>query len=160
MGNVEFTDNRIKVEAALNDSIVAFLYEAAVEVESQTKIAQTRVDTGHTKGEWTHYVDEDKGEAVIGNPLENAIWEEYGTGEYALKKNGRKGGWWAPVGPDGMSLEQASKFSKVKKDKAGNIVAVFTYGKKPLRPLQKAFDKTKSKIIKRLGSILNQTFSE
>lgn len=160
MGNVEFTDNRIKVEAALNDSIVAFLYEAAVEVESQTKIAQTRVDTGHTKGEWTHYVDEDKGEAVIGNPRENAIWEEYGTGEYALKKNGRKGGWWAPVGPDGMSLEQASKFSKVKKDKAGNIVAVFTYGKKPLRPLQKAFDKTKNKIIKRLGSILNQTFSE
>lgn len=157
---VEFTDNRIKVEAALDDSIVAFLYEAAVEVEAQTKIAQTRVDTGHTKGEWTHYVDEDKGEAVIGNPRENAIWEEYGTGEYALKKNGRKGGWWAPVGPDGMSLEQASKFSKVKKDKAGNIVAVFTYGKKPLRPLQKAFDKTKSKIIKRLGSILNQTFSE
>nr|DAP41995.1 MAG TPA: hypothetical protein [Bacteriophage sp.] len=161
MGNsVKFTDNRIKVEAALNDSIVAFLYEAAVEVEAQTKIAQTRVDTGHTKGEWTHYVDEDKGEAVIGNPRENAIWEEYGTGEYALKKNGRKGGWWAPVGPDGMSLEQASKFSKVKKDKAGNIVAVFTYGKKPLRPLQKAFDKTKSKIIKRLGSIFNQTFRE
>lgn len=157
---VEFTDNRIKVEAALDDAVIAFLYEAAVEVEAQTKIAQTRVDTGHTKGEWTHYVDEDKGEAVIGNPRENAIWEEYGTGEYALKKNGRKGGWWAPVGPDGMSLEQASKFSKVKKDKAGNIVAVFTYGKKPLRPLQKAFDKTKNKIIKRLGSILNQTFRE
>lgn len=66
MGNVEFTDNRIKVEAALDDAIVAFLYEVAVEVEAQTKIAQTRVDTGHTKGEWTHYVDEDKGEAVIG----------------------------------------------------------------------------------------------
>jgi len=62
MGNVEFTDNRIKVEAALNDAIGAFLYEVAVEVEAQTKIAQTRVDTGHTKGEWTHYVDEDKGE--------------------------------------------------------------------------------------------------
>lgn len=160
MGNVEFTDNRIKVEAALDDAIVAFLYESAGEIESQTKDAQTRTDTGQTKGAWTHYVDEDKGEAVIGNPRENAIWEEYGTGEYALKGNGRKGGWWAPVGPDGMSLKQASKFSKVKKDKAGNIVAVFTYGKKPLRPLQKAFDKTKSKIIKRLGSILNQTFSE
>ena len=143
MGNVEFTDNRIKVEAALDDAIVAFLYESAGEIESQTKDAQTRTDTGQTKGAWTHHVDEDKGEAVIGNPLENAIWEEYGTGEYALKKNGRKGGWWAPVGPGGMSLKQASKFSKVKKDKAGNIVAVFTYGKKPLRPLQKAFDKTK-----------------
>ena len=160
MENVEFTDNRIKVEAAIDDAIVAFLYESAGEIESQTKDAQTRTDTGQTKGAWTHHVDEDKGEAVIGNPLENAIWEEYGTGEYALKKNGRKGGWWAPVGPDGMSLKQASKFSKVKKDKAGNIVAVFTYGKKPLRPLQKAFDKTKGKIIRRLGSILNQTFRE
>ena len=139
MGYVEFTDNRIKVEAALNDSIVAFLYEAAVEVEAQTKIGQTRVDTGHTKGEWTHYVDEDKGEAVIGNPLENAIWEEYGTGEYALKVNGRKKPW-------------------VYKDERGNWHT--THGKKPLRPLQKAFDKTKGKIIRRLGSILNQTFRE
>lgn len=90
MGNVEFTDNRIKVEAALDDAVIAFLYEAAGEVEAQTKRAQTRVDTGQTKGAWTHHVDEDKGEAVIGNPLENAIWEEYGTGEYALKGNGRK----------------------------------------------------------------------
>lgn len=139
MGNVEFTDNRIKVEAALDDAVIAFLYEAAGEVESQTKIAQTRVDTGQTKGAWTHHVDEDKGEAVIGNPLENAIWEEYGTGEYALKGNGRKDGWFY-------------------EDEEGN--GHFTHGKKPLRPLQKAFDKTKSKIIKRLGSILNQTFSE
>lgn len=93
MGNVEFTDNRIKVEAALDDAVIAFLYEAAGEVEAQTKRAQTRVDTGQTKGAWTHHVDEDKGEAVIGNPLENAIWEEYGTGEYALKGNGRKKPW-------------------------------------------------------------------
>lgn len=139
MGNVEFTDNRIKVEAALDDAVIAFLYEAAGEVEAQTKRAQTRVDTGQTKGAWTHHVDEDKGEAVIGNPLENAIWEEYGTGEYALKGNGRKKPW-------------------VYKDERGNWHT--THGKKPLRPLQKAFDKTKSKIIKRLGSILNQTFSE
>ena len=46
MGNVEFTDNRIKVEAALDDAIVAFLYESAGEIESQTKDAQTRTDTG------------------------------------------------------------------------------------------------------------------
>ena len=139
MGNVEFTDNRIKVEAALDDAVIAFLYEAAGEVEAQAKRAQTRVDTGQTKGAWTHHVDEDKGEAVIGNPLENAIWEEYGTGEYALKGDGRKGGWFY-------------------KDDEGH--GHFTHGKKPLRPLQKAFDKTKGKIIKRLGSILNETFSE
>lgn len=139
MGNVEFTDNRIKVEAALDDAVIAFLYEAAGEVEAQTKRAQTRVDTGQTKGAWTHHVDEDKGEAVIGNPLENAIWEEYGTGEYALKGNGRKKPW-------------------VYKDERGDWHT--THGKKPLRPLQKAFYRTKGKIIRRLGSILNQTFSE
>ena len=50
MGNVEFTDNRIKVEAALDDAVIVFLYEAAGEVEAQTKRAQARVDTGQTKG--------------------------------------------------------------------------------------------------------------
>ena len=44
MGNVEFTDNRIKVEAALDDAVIVFLYEAAGEVEAQTKRAQARVD--------------------------------------------------------------------------------------------------------------------
>ena len=63
-------------------------------------------------------------QSVIGNPLENAIWEEYGTGEYALKGNGRKKPW-------------------VYKDERGNWHT--THGKKPLRPLQKAFDKTKGK---------------
>ena len=31
---------------------------------------------------------------TVGSPLENAIWEEFGTGEYALYGNGRKGGWY------------------------------------------------------------------
>lgn len=139
MADVEFTDNRMKVEKALNDAVLAYLEESAGEIEAQTKRAQTRVDTGQTKGAWTHHVDEDKGEAVIGNPLENAIWEEYGTGEYALHHDGRKGGW-------------------TYKDAKGNWH--FTHGKTPLRPLQHAFDKTKDKIIRRLGTILNNTFSE
>lgn len=30
-------------------------------------------------------------EAVIGSPLENALWEEFGTGEHSINGNGRKG---------------------------------------------------------------------
>jgi hypothetical protein len=30
---------------------------------------------------------------TVGSPLENAIWEELGTGEYALGGNGRKTPW-------------------------------------------------------------------
>ena len=32
-------------------------------------------------------------EAIIGSSDQNAIWEEFGTGEHALQGNGRKGGW-------------------------------------------------------------------
>lgn len=135
--DVEFIDNRMKVEAALNEAVIAFLHEAAGEMESQTKRNQTRVDTGQTKNAWTYHVDESKGEAVIGNPLENAIWEEYGTGEYAYNGNGRKGGW--------TYMDEEGNFHHTK-------------GKKPLRAFHKAFIETKGKIIKRLGEILNQRF--
>ena len=75
---VQFEDYRIQVKAKMNDCVSQFLEEAAAEVESQTKRNQTRIDTGQTKGGWTHVVDESKREAVVGNPLENAIWEEFG----------------------------------------------------------------------------------
>ena len=75
---VQFEDNRMAVKAALEKAALTFLEEAAGELESQTARNQTRVDTGDTKGKWTHIVDEGKLEATIGNPLENAIWEEFG----------------------------------------------------------------------------------
>jgi hypothetical protein len=61
--------------------------------------------------------------------MENAIWEEFGTGEYALEGNGRKGGW-----------------CYVDKDGKGH----FTYGKKPNRALFNAHEKLKTKVPKAL----------
>ena len=90
--SVEFHDFTIKVIGAMDDIINAVLEECAGELESAAK-RNTRVDTSQTKNNWRHYVDDAKHEATIGNPLENAIWEEFGTGEHALKGNGRKGGW-------------------------------------------------------------------
>ena len=128
--SVTLEDNSIRVKGAISDACDAWLEEAAAELEAQTKRNQSRVDTGDTKGGWTHRVNKGQGSAVVGNPLENAIWEEYGTGEYALE-GGRKGGW-------------------SYRDKKGKWH--FTRGKKPLRPLHKAFSANKGKIKKMLES--------
>ena len=90
---VEFHDFSMEVKAALDDAVKAYLYEAGGELESQVK-RNSRVGTGQLKNSWTYKVDEDKGICTIGSPLENAIWEEFGTGEYALHGDGRKGGWY------------------------------------------------------------------
>lgn len=92
MGSIKFEDNRVKCKAALADAGVAFLYEAAGELVSQTA-RNSRVRTGQTKGSWDYNIDESELVATIGSPLENAIWEEFGTGEYALGGNGRKTPW-------------------------------------------------------------------
>jgi hypothetical protein len=76
----------------MDDAIVQFLEEAAAEIESQAK-RNSDFSPRHLKGEWSHVVDESKHTATIGHPKELAIWLELGTGEYALKGNGRKGYW-------------------------------------------------------------------
>ena len=92
MSKVEFKDYTIKVQGLIDDRINAVLEECAGEMESQVK-RNSRTDTSHTKNSFSHYLDSSTHTAYIGSPEENAIWEEYGTGEHALKGNGRKGGW-------------------------------------------------------------------
>lgn len=93
MADIEFHDNHIAVTGAIKEAAIAFLKEAAGELQAQAQ-RNTRVDTGQTKGAWDYKVEESTLEAIVGNPLENAIWEEMGTGEYALNGDGRKGGWY------------------------------------------------------------------
>ena len=115
--SVQFDDFSMKVKEALEEAAVQFLYEAAGELASQTA-RNSPVDTGQLKNSWQYRVDESKLEATIGSPLENAIFTEYGTGEYALEDNGRKGGW---------------KY----KDAEGEWH--YTRGKPPMRMLHNAF---------------------
>lgn len=129
---VEFHDYTIKVQGAINSKIDAVLEECAGELESQVK-RNSRVDTGKTKNSFQHTVDTDTHTAYIGSNNENAIWEEFGTGEYALKGNGRKGGW-------------------VYKDAEGHFH--HTIGKKPSRAFWKAYTSLKNAIIKRIQDSL------
>lgn len=131
-GNVTFTDNTVQVQAALDAAVVAYLHEAGGELVSQTA-RNTKVGTGQLKNSWTYKVDESKKEATVGSPLENAIWEEFGTGEFALNGDGRKGGWYY-------------------QDDKGEFH--HTYGKKPHRALQSAFNSLKNALIRRAEEVL------
>ncbi|HBI2170523.1 TPA: HK97 gp10 family phage protein [Listeria monocytogenes] len=133
--SVQFDDFSMQVKAALEEAAVQFLHEAAGELVSQTA-RNSPVDTGQLKGSWDYRVDESKLEATIGSPLENAIWNEYGTGEYAAEGNGRKGGW-------------------SYKDDHGDWH--HTFGKKPERTFDKAYKGLKPKIIKRAEDVLKGT---
>lgn len=132
MGKVTFEDYTIQVQNAIDSKINVVLEDCAGEIESQTK-RNTRVDSSQTKNNWQHYIDDSKHIAYIGNPLENAIWEEFGTGEYALSGNGRKGGW---------SYE----------DENGEWH--HTYGKTPSRAFWRAYTSLKSKIISHIQNSL------
>jgi hypothetical protein len=139
MADVKFEDFSVQVIGALNELSYRAVEEAAGELESQVKM-NTAVDTGQTKNAWTHTVKSSDGGATgtIGNPLENSIWEELGTGEYALNGNGRKGGW----------------FYVDRKGKGH-----FTYGKLPRRPLFKAYTALKNKLIKHMQDVFKGGFS-
>lgn len=136
--DVEFVDNRVQVNAAFDDAISAFLLEASAEIVAQTA-RHTPVDTGQLKGSWAADVDESKAEATIGSPLENAIWTELGTGEFALEGNGRKGGW---------------------RYQDDNGEWHFTKGKKPVRMLHNAFTKNKAKIVRRAEQIFKEKLGD
>ena len=103
-----------------------FLEEVGGEVEAQTK-KNTKVDTGKTKGSWEHIVDTDKMEVQIGSRYQNALWEEFGTGIYALNGDGRKTKW--------VYRTEDGKYHT-------------TVGKKPRRALYRAYESKKNAIIR------------
>ena len=134
--SIKFIDNSDKVQAMLEEALIAGLYDAGSIIQSQTQ-ENSRVATGKTKGSWKSVVDEGEMTATIGSPEENAIWEEFGTGEYALGGNGRKGGWFY-------------------KDEKGD--GHFTYGKKPMRMLHNAFITKKNTVIKAFEQQIKNKF--
>ena len=129
---VEFHDFTIEVKDTMDNRINAVLEECAGEVISLTK-RNSRVATGKTKNSFRHKVDDEAHIAYMGSNDENAMWEEFGTGEYALHGDGRKGGW-------------------AYEDAKGDWH--FTHGKKPSRAFWNAYTALKNKVIKRLQEFM------
>ena len=124
--SVVFKDFTKIVLDKIHETGETFLEEVGGEVEAQTK-RNTKVDTGKTKGSWEHKVDADKMEVQIGSRYKNALWEELGTGIYALNGDGRKTKW-------------------VYRTEDGKFHA--TVGKKPRRALYRAYTSKKNAIIR------------
>lgn len=131
-----FKDNSASIEKELASIVSGFLEEVGGEVQSQARRV-VRVDTGQTKGSYDYKVTEsnEEAEVQVGSDLKNAIYEELGTGEYALHGDGRKGGW-------------------VYQDAKGDWHR--THGKTPKRPLYTAFSNTAPKAKKQLANTLRQ----
>lgn len=109
MAAFEFTTYVTQINAEIRKAAQSWLEEAGGELEAQAA-RNTRVDTGKTKGAWTHRVDSGALEAIVGNPEQNAIWEEYGTGLYAenggrtdvpWRYKAKDGKWYATKGKHG-----------------------------------------------------------
>ena len=130
---IEFTNNAKAIKNLLNGECEQALTDCGQILKSNVRDL-TRIKTGQTKRSFD-YLLADKGselEVKVGSPLENAIWEEFGTGEYALEGNGKKGGWYY-------------------EDEKGE--GHFTHGKTPSRALYYALKNCKNAIKSRLGKI-------
>ena len=129
--SIVFTDNSAQVINEIEDKTLSFLDEAKDSIAAQAS-RNSPVKSGALKRSFqsdSKVVDSEK-TAYVGSSLEYAIWQELGTGEYALEGNGRKGGW---VYKDPDTGER-----------------VFTRGNKPKRMLYHAFQ-SKKEAVKRRG---------
>lgn len=166
MSKIVFENNFATVKAALKDEAVAALYEIGAEIKSQAK-RNTRVATSATKNSFDAVVDDASSEIKlsIGSPKENAIWEEYGTGEYAVNGDGRKGYWVYVKNSDQeddtnkksskeYTLEEAKRVVAILRKKG--LEAYYTKGKKPTKALTKAFEKKKEWAQKHLAEKLGE----
>ena len=143
--SVKFENNTIKFKDQLKNKLIAFLYEVGGEMTSRVR-RNTKSDTGQLKNSWKYVVEPDDMKVTIGNPLENAIWEEFGTGDFAKDGKGRKGAWYVPV---------EMVLGKKKPTYDGKVVVVYgkggkayfkTNGKKPKRTLHNTFKDNEAKI--------------
>lgn len=161
--NVVFEDYSVSVKNLIREKALVFLREAGEEITSMTVRNQIR-KTGQTAGSWSDSPVMDEGNLAVhmGSNYENAIWEEFGTGEFAEKGDGRKG-WWVYVkgsggsGSGGKSYPteaQAKRAMAILRKK--RLEAYYTRGKQARHPFLNAYNSSKSKIIKRAEEIFGE----
>ena len=143
----KFEDNSIQVCDAIASAGQQWLDDSTRLVLNQT-IRNQRVDTGRTKTSWKRTVSGNKG--LVGSEMENAIWEEYGTGAHSDNGQGRKTPWYVPKADFKGHHPPTYK---------GKVVVVFgkggkeyfkTDGKTPNRALRNAKDSCLETIRQRL----------
>ena len=162
---VKLNDYSFEVKAALNDITKQWLHEASFEVQAHAQ-RNCKLDGQEgvkLRGSYKNVVDEGKGEALVGSPLESVYWEEFGTGSHAAHGDGRKG-WWVYIkngesrsktgqtyGSQAEAQEAAEFLRKVKR-----LDAYATNGRDPSYTLENAFNSTMPKAKQMLADMLGE----
>lgn len=159
---VEFKDYSVECKTAIDNKINAVLAECAGLIISQTKrnSRTAAVAGGRTKNSFEYKVVESEHTAYMGSNYENAIWEEFGTGEHALPEGGggRKGYWVFVKGSGGTATRSGKSYTLAEAKKVMAILrskgleAYYTNGKKPSRAFWKAYESLKGKITKHINN--------
>ncbi len=91
---VELKDYTDKILSSFERKANTFLLEVKESISSQASI-NSPIDTGNLSRSFLSdsFVNKSEKTAYIGSSLKYSVWQEFGTGEYALEGNGRKGGW-------------------------------------------------------------------
>ena len=123
---VELKDYTDKIFSSFDKKVNAFLLEVKDSVSSQAFL-NSPVDTAGLSRSFImdSFIDKNEKTAYIGSNLKYSIYQEFGTGEYALEGNGRKGGWIYKSNKDG-------KFYKTYEVKPQRVLYRALLAKKPL----------------------------
>lgn len=152
---VKFKDNSFWAVDAINKVANKWLHESAGEIQSQTQ-KNSRRRTSKTAQSFSYVISDTEQKATIGSPEMNAVWEEFGTGDYAIKGDGRKGGWYVPIGygPNQIDPDTVKHYGfRIYYGKNG-VKYIFTKGKRPSRALTKAFESCMPSVEKRLEELI------
>lgn len=162
MAKLRLVDYSDKVKDMLESEKVAWLHEWSNEIKSQAQRNCKMDDKGQLRGSYDSYVDEQKGEATIGTPLEAGYWEEFGTGEHAVDKSMSRKGWWVYVKGQasrggGISYATEDEAQAVAASmQADGLDAYATNGRDPQHTLENAFLVTEPKMEADLAQRLNK----
>lgn len=168
-GNVEFRDFSMEVKAELNEATIAALHEIAAEITSQAQRTCVMEDDAgkRLKGSYANTVDESKGTATVGTPLEEGYWEEFGTGEHAdtAANGGKLGrqGWWVYVKGQGPSAKVSAEYrdkeeaeAVAESMRADGLDAYATNGRDPHYTLERSFEAKKEWAEDRAAKLLKE----
>lgn len=124
--------------ADIERTAVKALTKVALVVESSAK-TKARFDTGQLRDGISHKVKVSGSETMahVGSNDDHAVYNEFGTGEFAEKGNGRKGGW--------FYVDASGK-------------GHFTRGMTPQPFIRPAFRENKDTSIKLIGDTFRQDF--
>lgn len=164
---VEVRNFSVQVQKAIREHALVALETAANEMVSQVK-RRTRPKgfwPQDVKASWNYALDRERMEAQVGSPLEQSYWEELGTGEYALNKDGRKG-WWVYVEGSDTPTRSFEVLTKEEAERRAawlrgeGLDAHISNGTPANRPMHRAFVEEKDTIIGVIESELERLEDE